>query len=540
MKRVLLSALAVGLVGFTGYWTLTAPAVWAAFHPTRDVAEVGHTPDLANGESLFYAGACGTCHATPGQSEETRLGGGLKLASDFGTFSMPNISPDRTNGIGGWTAAQFVTSMRTGTSEKGHNQYPAFPYTSFQRMTANDLGDLFAYLKTLPAVAEKAPGHELKFPFTMVRGIGLWKLAFLDGKPLVDDASKSPAWNRGRYLVEGPAHCAECHSPRNVAGAVDFDKRFAGAPDPEGHGYVPNITADETGIGYWSAREIADYLGTGMTPIGTQAGGSMAPIVANLAHLSAGDRLAMGEYIKSLATIVNPAPGMPELNRTATVRILSASAETVSSSHRLAVAGDALTETTMLYAVGIKPFFLDRTAAGTAGAADGGDGRLLPAAAMTVLARDGAFLQVRIDGWQQKGSEAAFYALQGQRIQVAALSPAAVSKVTNGRTVEDPATKLTWLEGSITAWVADDDLSPDLAKIWGATHVLYAASCGTCHSLHPTDGILANQWIGSLSTMKRFTSLKDEDYRMILAYLQFHSKDVKTTDESKLPGGTAP
>ena len=149
MKKVLLAVLALGLVGFAGYWTLTATKIWAALHASRDVAD-GDAPDLVNGEHLFYAGACGTCHATPGQDSEKTLGGGLALTSDFGTFHMPNISPDADNGIGSWTTAQFITSMRTGTSATGHNQYPAFPYTSFQKMTANDLSDLFGYLKTLP------------------------------------------------------------------------------------------------------------------------------------------------------------------------------------------------------------------------------------------------------------------------------------------------------------------------------------------------------------------------------------------------------
>jgi mono/diheme cytochrome c family protein len=523
LKKVLLAAILLCALGFAGYFVLTAPVTWAALHPTRDVAD-GGPPNLTNGQSLFYAGSCGTCHASPTQKDETRLGGGLALTSGFGTFYMPNISPDQNDGIGAWTTAQFVRAMREGVSAHGENEYPAFPYTSMQRMTANDLRDLFVYIKTLPAVAGKARDHDLKFPFTMRRGVGLWKLAFLDGEPLAADPQKSAAWNRGKYLVEGVTHCAECHSPRDLAGAIKKDMRFSGAPDPEGHGYVPNITQDETGIGYWSQREIRDYLTTGMTPINTQAGQSMAPVIANLAHLSPADRDGMAEYIKSLAAIDAPDSGAPVLNRTAVVRMLPAKSNpTKSPTSALAVSADALAQADTVYAVAIKPFFLDRAGAKPTG---DGDGRLLPAAKLAVVARDGDWLQVRVDGWQQDESPAAFYALEGQRILVAALGQAAVAKVTRQPAVEDAATKLKWFQGSVTVWITKDGLNPDIGKIWNYSSNLYATSCGTCHATHPTDSYLANQWIGSLSAMKRFAALDDGQYRLLQAYLQFHSKDV--------------
>ena len=511
------------MLGFAGYLVLTAPLTWSALHPTRDVADSG-SPDLTNGQLLFYAGSCGTCHASPNQKDETHLGGGVALTSGFGTFYMPNISSDQGDGIGGWTTAQFVRAMREGVSAHGENEYPAFPYTSMQRMTANDLRDLLAFIKTLPAVAGKARDHDLKFPFTMRRGVGLWKLFFLDGEPLVADPHKSAAWNRGRYLVEGVAHCAECHSPRNVAGAIVSGKRFSGAPDPEGHGYVPNITQDETGIGYWSQREIDDYLSVGLTPVNTQAGESMTAVVANLAHLPPGDRAAMAEYIKTLPAIAAPNAGAPALNRTPTVRMLTPpSGDAKSPASALSVPADALAQANTLYTVATKPFFLDRAAAGPTGA---GDGKLLPAAKLAVVARDGDWLQVRIDGWQQDGSPAAFYALKGQRILVAALGSTAVAKVARQPGVEDAATKLTWFQGTLTVWVSKESLNPDIAKIWDYSSTLYASSCGSCHAPHPTDSFLANQWIGSLTAMKRFTALDDGQYRLLQTYLQFHSKDV--------------
>lgn len=182
MRRLVVVVGLVCLLGFGGYPVLTAPFTWEALHPTRDVAAAGPV-DLANGHTLFDAGSCATCHATPGQKDTTSLGGGAALASGFGTFYMPNISPDPTDGIGNWTTAQFVDAMREGVSNTGENEYPALPYTSYQHMTANDLRDLFGYIKTLPPVTGKARDNDLKFPFTMRRGVGLWKLVFLDGKP---------------------------------------------------------------------------------------------------------------------------------------------------------------------------------------------------------------------------------------------------------------------------------------------------------------------------------------------------------------------
>lgn len=530
MKKLLVFVGILCVLGIVGFFVLTAPFTWEAIHPTRDVAD-GAAPDLANGQSLFYTGSCGTCHASPGQKDETRLGGGLALTSNFGTFYMPNISPDPSGGIGSWTTAQFVRALRAGVSDHGENLYPALPYTSYQRMTANDLRDLFGYIKTLPAVAAKARENDLKFPFTIRRGVGLWKLIFLNGEPLVVPPEKSVAWKRGQYLVEGPGHCAECHSPRDIAGAIIADKRFSGGPNPDGYGYVPNITPDDTGIGYWSPHEIADYLDTGLTPINTQAGESMAPVIANMAHLSAGDRDAMAEYLKSLPPIDAPDAGAPEPNRTPVIRMLPAvSNGEKSPESALAVPADALDKASTLYAVATKSFFLDQKGASPTG---DGDGKLLPAAKLTVVAHDGDWLQVRIDGWQQDGSPAAFYALEGQRILVAALGPAAVAKVKRDKGVEDASTQLTWFQGSLTVWISKTDLNPSSAKIWAYGDQLYSTSCGACHALHPTNEYLANQWVGNLKAMKRFAALSDGQYRLLQTYLQFHSKDV---DASKAGG----
>jgi len=301
MRLLLLGVVAAVVVGAAAFWMLTIPATVPAS------ALAPRTPDLANGKTVFYAGGCAACHATPDQEDRTRLGGGLALKSPFGTFFPPNISPDRNDGIGGWSEADFVTALWKGTSPDGHHYYPAFPYTSYQRMKLDDARDLFAYLRTLPTVAGKARDHDLPIFFKIRRVLGGWKLLFLDGMPFQPDPSKSAQWNRGAYLVNGPGHCAECHSPRNRLGGIIERQRFAGGPDPEGSGgWIPNITP--AGIGDYSERDIAEVLATGDLPNGDSVGGAMRGVVRNTSQLSAEDRAAIAAYIKSLPPVEGPKP----------------------------------------------------------------------------------------------------------------------------------------------------------------------------------------------------------------------------------------
>ena len=300
IKKLIGLALAAAVLGLAAIWWLTAARAVPAS------ALGAHTPDLANGKTMFVAGGCSSCHAVPKAEDKTRLGGGLALHSPFGTFYVPNISPDAKDGIGAWSEAQFVTALNKGTSPSGDHYYPAFPYTSYQRIAIDDVRDLFAYLKTLPPVQGRVRDHDLPFPYNIRRVLGLWKLLFLDGEPFKSDPSKSATWNRGAYLVEGPGHCAECHSPRNFFGAVIASQRFAGGPSPDGQGGVPNITAFK--LKDWSVSDIAETLETGMTPDADRVGGGMVEVVRGISQLSAADRTAMATYIKSLPPIERRAP----------------------------------------------------------------------------------------------------------------------------------------------------------------------------------------------------------------------------------------
>jgi mono/diheme cytochrome c family protein len=296
MLRTLVTvAIAAAALAAAALWFLTAPVTIPAS------ALAPHTPDLANGRTMFLIGGCSSCHAVPEQEDATRLGGGLALNSPFGVFYVPNISPDRKDGIGAWSDAQFITAMVKGTSPAGEHLYPALPYTSYQRMRLDDLRDLFAYLKTLPAISGKVRDHALSFPFNIRQALGLWKLLFLDGKPFTSDPAQSAQWNRGAYLVNGPGHCAECHSPRNALGAIIASRRFTGGPSPNGQGGVPDITQGK--LHDWKVEELAETLATGMTADADLVGGLMMEVVANTRQLSAADREAIAVYLKSL-----PAP----------------------------------------------------------------------------------------------------------------------------------------------------------------------------------------------------------------------------------------
>jgi mono/diheme cytochrome c family protein len=298
LRKLILLIVVAAILGLAVFWVVTIPATVPAS------ALAPHTPNLDNGKTMFFAGGCASCHATPGQDDKTRLGGGLGLKSPFGTFYVPNISPDRNDGIGGWSEAQFVTAMVKGTSPDGRHYYPAFPYTSYQRMRYEDLRDLFAYLKTLKPVQGRVRDHDLPFPFNIRRTLGGWKLLFLGGEPSKVDAAKDSAWNRGAYLVNGPAHCAECHSPRNFLGSVIESQRFAGGPSPDGKDWTPNIT--QHGLSSWSVENLTKLLETGENRDADTVGGDMAKVVSNTAQLTDADRKAMAAYVKSLPAVEGP------------------------------------------------------------------------------------------------------------------------------------------------------------------------------------------------------------------------------------------
>ncbi|MDB5524190.1 MAG: cytochrome c family protein [Rhizobium sp.] len=257
------------------------------------------TGDVKNGALVFSMGGCVSCHKAPGAKEgdELVLAGGLALNSPFGTFHVPNISPDDTAGIGKWTLAAFGNALTRGVAPNGSHLYPSLPYGSYIRMTPKDVGDLFAYIKTLPKSTNLAPPHALGFPFNIRLAVGGWKYLYLNDQPRIAMATADAQVKRGQYIVEGPGHCGECHTSRDEFGGFKQNMWLAGAPNPEGKGKVPNITPGGD-IASWSEADIVNYLETGFTPDFDTVGGSMVEVQKNMAKLPKEDREAIAAYLK--------------------------------------------------------------------------------------------------------------------------------------------------------------------------------------------------------------------------------------------------
>lgn len=257
--------------------------------------------DAERGEYVVRLGGCNSCH-TNAQKGGKPLAGGVALKSPYGTFYGPNITPDRETGIGGWSTEDFIRAMTEGKPPSGLPYYPAFPYTSYTKMKRQDLIDLKAYLDTVTPVNFRAPEHDLKFPYNIRLAIVGWRLLFFKPGPFEPDPEKSESWNRGAYIVTGPAHCGECHSPRNFFGAVDESQALAGTnAGPDGKA-VPGITPHaKRGIGDWSKDDIATLLEEGFMPDGDFIGGSMSEVVENSSsHWTEDDRDAVADYLLAL------------------------------------------------------------------------------------------------------------------------------------------------------------------------------------------------------------------------------------------------
>ena len=258
--------------------------------------------DAARGETVFWAGGCASCHATPKSEGDAHLvlAGGLELKTDFGTFVAPNISSSAKHGIGAWPIGDFASAMLKGVSPEGSHYYPAFPYGSYIRMKDQDISDLYAFMKKLPASDNVPSDNKLNFPFNIRAAVGGWKLLFLNANPRVTIDPNNAVLARGQYLVEGPGHCGECHTPRNLIGGFKSDAWLSGAPNPDGDGKIPNITSGSKDVGAWSVEEFVAYFETGFTPEFDSVGGSMVSVQKNLSKLPKADLEAIAAYLKAV------------------------------------------------------------------------------------------------------------------------------------------------------------------------------------------------------------------------------------------------
>lgn len=272
-------------------WALSGLAWAASTGPLVPNAEV-----LARGEYVFNAGGCASCH-----TQDQPLAGGVELVTPFGTFYGPNISPDAQYGIGGWTDDEFIKAMRKGESPEGHDYYPAFPYTSYMNMPNQDLLDLKVYLDAQTPVAKAAQPHKLSFPFNQRGLLGLWK-SINPPELWRPDPNQNAQWNRGSYLVNGPSHCAQCHTPRNFTGGLKGNTGMVGNEQgPEGEHVPALLDLSKLAFGSWSEEDIAFALEIGMTPEGDFLGGSMSHVLENTTgKMTTQDIQAISEYLYTL------------------------------------------------------------------------------------------------------------------------------------------------------------------------------------------------------------------------------------------------
>ena len=271
--------------------------------PTGVPADFKETDPVARGRYLADAADCRSCHTADGGAA---FAGGRPFKLPFGTLYTTNITPDKTNGIGSLSDAQFIDAVRNGIAPDGDRLYPAMPFASYAYMTDADVLAIKAYLLTLPPVAGATPEDTLKFPYNQRWLMAIWSGLFKPGEVFRPVADKSPEWNRGAYLVEAMAHCGDCHTPRNLLQGLDNAKKFGGG---EAEGWVAyNITSDKgSGVGGWSDAELAQYLSTGHAQgRGTGSGPMGEAIALSFSKMTAGDIRAMVAYLRTVPAIATP------------------------------------------------------------------------------------------------------------------------------------------------------------------------------------------------------------------------------------------
>jgi mono/diheme cytochrome c family protein len=254
------------------------------------------------------------CHTSQGGKE---FAGGLAIRLPFGTLYSTNITPDKETGIGDYSDQDFLNAVHRGIRRDGARLYPAMPFSSYTYMTDADALAIKAYLFSLPPVRVVAAADTLMFPFNQRWAMTFWSIVFNPDTRFEPDASQSPEWNRGAYVAEALAHCGECHTPRNLAFALDNRRKFAGAVTAGWRAF--NISSDKTsGIGAWRDQDVASYLSIGHADGHGTASGPMGEAVDHsFSRLAPQDIGAVVAYLRSVpatashdlpATLAPPAP----------------------------------------------------------------------------------------------------------------------------------------------------------------------------------------------------------------------------------------
>ncbi|WP_369641085.1 molybdopterin cofactor-binding domain-containing protein [Acidovorax sp. A79] len=298
---------------------------------TAGGAAVYNAATIERGRLLAAAGDCVVCHTAPGGTPNT---GGRGMETPFGTVYTTNLTPDAETGIGRWSFSAFQRAMREGISRDGRHLYPAFPYTSFAKMSDDDLTAVYAYLMAQPAVRAEVPATRLAFPFSVRPLMAGWNALFHDATPWKPDPARPPEWNRGAYLVQGVGHCGACHTPRNALGAEQGGAAFLSGALIDGW-EAPALTGLSKAPVPWSAESLYGYLRHGHSAQHGSASGPMAPVVRELAHLPDGDIRAMATYLASFTAATEPAADAARARATAAVAQAAALAPQPGSAQRL-------------------------------------------------------------------------------------------------------------------------------------------------------------------------------------------------------------
>ena len=287
---------ALGLIVAIAGYILILPRLGQA---DLSAAVGGLSGDATRGEYLVIASGCIACH-TDLKNKGKFLAGGAPLKTPFGTFYAPNITSDKTYGIGKWSSDQFAKAMLAGIAPDGGHYFPSFPYTSYAAMRPQDVADIKSYLDKVEPVSQPSKPHELGWPFSDRSFVGVWKELFFEPNAFKEHSDKSEAWNRGAYLVNVLGHCGECHTQRNLMGGQSGVPLAGNSNGPDG-ARVPGIRGLTARKKPWSNNDLLLSLQVGMIPSGDFLGGTMAEVVAHsTSKLKPSDQAAMSEYIMRL------------------------------------------------------------------------------------------------------------------------------------------------------------------------------------------------------------------------------------------------
>jgi mono/diheme cytochrome c family protein len=279
-----------------------AAALLAAFVVGNRTASAGEVDaqdftTVERGRYLSILSDCASCHTVPQKNQP--FAGGRPIETPFGSIVAPNVTPDMETGIGSWTDDQFDNAVRKGIGRNGERLYPAMPFNAYTKMSREDVLAIRAYLDTVTAVYNPVVANTLPFPFNIRTSMRVWDVLYFKEGEYVSDPHRSAEWNRGAFLVDGPAHCGACHTPKTFLGGDKSAQYLQGSP-LQGWS-APNITNNaRTGLGNWSVEDVAAYLKTGHNRI-TAATGPMAEAVdLSTSKMTDDDVKAIATYLKSL------------------------------------------------------------------------------------------------------------------------------------------------------------------------------------------------------------------------------------------------